>query len=121
MTAISQLITDISATGARFVISDGGVGLDRPIPADLLTLAKQHKAAIRDYLIQRQEADRKRGIRMLATAAKGLPVNLQELTDFFRDDLEDFGNGAVSMAGIRKACVWFAYVYPAWRAQQCKN
>jgi hypothetical protein len=118
MTTISQLISDISATGARFVISESGVGLDRPIPADLLTLAKQHRAAIRDYLIRQQEADRQRGIRMLANAAKGLPVNLQELTDFFADDLEDFGNGTVSPAGIRKACEWFAYAHKG-RAAPC--
>ena len=54
----------------------------------------------------------------LRVAARGLPLDFAELQAFFVDDLTDFGSGAVSAEGIRKATEWFAYTYPAWRAAQ---
>ncbi|MDD5393153.1 MAG: hypothetical protein PHE17_09060 [Thiothrix sp.] len=111
MTAITQIIRDINATGAQFVINaHGGVGLDRAIPVDLLSVAKQHKDGIREELIRLE------GIRRLGVAAEGLPLDFADLQAFFFEDLPDFGSGAVSMEGIRHACEWFAYTYKG-RAQ----
>lgn len=115
MSAITQIIRDISATGAKFVINENGIGLDRTIPVELLSLAKQNKDAIR---LELEAQQRREGIRNLRLAAQGLKLNFEELARFFEIDLMDFGNGAVSMAGIRKAAEWFAYTYPAWRAAQ---
>lgn len=111
MSAIAQIIRDISATGARFIISESGVGIDRQVSSDLLNLAKQHKEAIRDYLLQQWEADKQRGIQMLASAATGLPVNQQELTDFFRDDLEAIGAGEISREALLASVRWYAKHY----------
>ncbi|MDQ5770818.1 hypothetical protein [Thiothrix subterranea] len=47
---VMQIINDITATGARFVLDADGVGLDRIIPDDLLELARQHKFAIKREL-----------------------------------------------------------------------
>ena len=113
-----QIINDITATGARFVLDADGVGLDRIIPDDLLELARQHKFAIKRELEAQQAAIRAEGIRLLKVAAHGLPLDFAELQAFFSNDLPDFGTGEVTQAGIRKACEWFAHVYPAWRAAQ---
>lgn len=51
---------------------------------------------------------KKQGMNRLEVAAQGLPVTLDELAVIFADDLEDFGVGAVSMAGIRQACEFYA-------------
>lgn len=56
------------------------------------------------------------GLKRLEVAAQGLPVILDELIEFFSDDLQDFGSGAVTMAVIRQACEWYAYRYKC-RAQ----
>lgn len=48
------------------------------------------------------------GLKRLEAAAAGLPIPLDELAVIFADDLEDFGAGAVSMAGIRQACEFYA-------------
>ena len=113
-----QIINDITATGARFVLDADGVGLDRIIPDHLLELARQHKFAIKRELEAQQAEFRVEGIKRLEMAAKGLPVTSNELKAFFADDLVSFGTGEVTQAGIRKACEWFAHVYPAWRAAQ---
>ena len=52
-----------------------------------------------------------KGIEKLAVAAQGLPVTLAELEAFFAHDLQSFGNGGASMAGIRKACEWYAFTH----------
>ena len=54
---------------------------------------------------------KKQGIEKLAVAAQGLPVTLAELEAFFAHDLQEFGNGGVTMAGIRKACEWYAFTH----------
>ena len=54
---------------------------------------------------------KKRGREKLAVAAQGLPVTLAELEAFFAHDLQSFGDGSVTMAGIRKACRWYAYTH----------
>jgi len=115
---VMQIINDIAATGARFVLDADGVGLDRIIPDDLLELARQHKFAIKRELEAQQAVIRAEGIRLLKVAAHGLPLDFDELQAFFDGDIHDFGSGGVSPAGIRKACEWFANVYPLWRAQQ---
>ena len=51
---------------------------------------------------------KKQGMNRLEVAAQGLPITLDELAVIFADDLEDFGAGAVSMAGIRQACEFYA-------------
>ena len=61
---------------------------------------------------------RREGIKRLKVAAHGLPLDFAELQAYFEGDIHDFGSGGVSPAGIRKACEWFANVYPLWRAQQ---
>lgn len=48
------------------------------------------------------------GLKRLEAAAAGLPIPLDELAVIFTDDLEDFGAGTVSMAGIRQACEFYA-------------
>jgi siroheme synthase len=115
---VLQIINDITATGARFVLDADGVGLDRAIPDDMLELARQHKYAIKRELEAQQKAIRAEGIKRLKVAAHGLPLDFAELQAFFDGDIHDFGSGGVSPAGIRKACEWFANVYPMWRAQQ---
>ena len=115
---VVQIISDITATGARFILDADGVGLDRIIPDGLLELARQNKHEIRRELESQQAAIRDEGLKRLKSAAQGLPVSFQELSSFFAGDLQSFGIGEVKQAGIRKACEWFAYVYPAWRAQQ---
>lgn len=108
MSKALEIIEQITATGARLVPVQGGVGFDKPLPDDLLTLARDHKDAIRAEL----EAQTKQaGVKRLETAAKGLPATLEELQEFFQDDLLDFGNGGVSDAGIRKACEWYAFTH----------
>ena len=54
---------------------------------------------------------KKQGIEKLAVAAQGLPVTLAELEAFFAHDLQEFGNGGVTMAGSRKACEWYAFTH----------
>ena len=49
------------------------------------------------------------GLKRLEVAAQGLPVTLDELAEFFVSDLQGFGNGSVTMNGIRKACEWYAF------------
>ncbi|MEB4590033.1 hypothetical protein VSS37_03485 [Candidatus Thiothrix sp. Deng01] len=51
---------------------------------------------------------RRQGLKVLEAAAAGLPIPLDDLAVIFADDLEDFGAGAVSMAGIRQACEFYA-------------
>lgn len=57
MTTAQDIIRQVSATGARFVLVAGGVGFDRPLPGDLLELAREHKAAIQQELEQQATAD----------------------------------------------------------------
>lgn len=48
----------------------------------------------------------------LVKLAKGLPVSPDELFEFFRDDLADFGTpGAVQDQGIKQAAEWFVMRY----------
>jgi|GEM_PF-3081993 len=49
------------------------------------------------------------GLKRLAVAAQGLPVTLAELEAFFANDLQEFGNGGVSMATIKQLVEWYAY------------
>ena len=50
-----------------------------------------------------------KGIEKLAVAAQGLPVTLAELEAFFAHDLQEFGNGGVTMATIKQVVEWYAY------------
>ncbi|MBO0612957.1 hypothetical protein [Thiothrix fructosivorans] len=115
---VQRFINDITATGARFVVDAGDVWLDRPIPDDLLEIARQQKEPIRQELEAQRAAIRLNGVELLSMAAQGLPLDFAELLAFFDGDIHDFGSGGVSPAGIRKACEWFAYVYPLRRAAQ---
>lgn len=108
MSKALEIIGQVTATGARLVLVQGGVGFDKPLPDDLLTLARDHKDAIRAEL----EAQTKQaGVKRLETAAQDLPATLEELQEFFQGDLLDFGNGGVCDAGIRKACEWYAFTH----------
>ena len=104
MSAALDIIRRVSETGARLVLVNGGVGFDKPIPAELLTLARQCKDAIREALEAQTEESRAEGLKRLEAAARGLPATLDELAEFFRDDLPDFASGAVKPEGIRLAC-----------------
>ena len=106
MSAALDIIRRVSETGARLVLVNGGVGFDKPLPDDLLTLARAHKDAIRAEL---EAQTKQKGVKRLETAAKGLPATLEELQEFFQGDLLDFGNGGVCDAGIRKACEWVVF------------
>ena len=108
MSKALEIIGQVTATGARLVLVQGGVGFDKPLPDDLLTLARDHKDAIRAEL---EAQTKQKGVKRLETAAKGLPVTLEELQEFFQGDLLDFGSGGVCDAGIRKACEWYAFVH----------
>lgn len=108
MNTARDIINQVSATGARLVLVPGGVGFDKPIPDNLLYLARDHKEVIRAELEAQATQE---GVKRLETAAKGLPVTLEELQEFFQGDLLDFGDGSVTMAGIRKACEWYAFVH----------
>lgn len=48
-----QIIKQVNAAGARFVLNGNELGLDKQIPADLLVKAKQHKSAIRKILLSK--------------------------------------------------------------------
>lgn len=115
MTQISQLISDISATGARFVIRDDGVGLDRPIPAGLLVLARQNKASIHKELARQREATRQRGERRLQAAAQGLPINPVELLSFYAGDIMAIGAGEVSDEALAASVRCYA-MHHVWHA-----
>lgn len=52
---------------------------------------------------------KKQGMKRLEVAASGLPVTLDELSAFFADDLQSFGMGEVSQAGILKAVRWYVF------------
>ena len=54
---------------------------------------------------------KEQGIEKLAVAAQGLPVTLAELEAFFAHDLQEFGNGGVTMAGIVQAVRWYAFTH----------
>ena len=108
MSKALEIIGQVTATGARLVLVQGGVGFDKPLPDDLLTLARDHKDAIRAEL---EAQTKQKGVKRLETAAKGLPVTLEELQEFFQGDLLDFGSGGVCDAGIRKACEWYAFTH----------
>ena len=49
------------------------------------------------------------GVKRLEAAAKGLPVTIAELVDFFANDLVSFGQGEVKQVGIEQAVKWFVY------------
>ena len=49
------------------------------------------------------------GVKRLEAAAKGLPVTIAELVDFFAGDLVSFGQGEVKQVGIEQAVKWFVY------------
>ncbi len=104
MSVAQDIIRRVSETGARLVLVNGGVGFDKPIPAELLSLARQHKDAIREALETQAEDIRSQGLKRLEVAARGLPATMNELAEFFRDDLLDFASGAVKLEGIRLAC-----------------
>ena len=108
MSKALDIIGQVTATGARLVLVQGGVGFDKPLPDDLLTLARDHKDAIRAEL---EAQTKQKGVKRLETAAKGLPVTLEELQEFFQGDLLEFGSGGVCDAGIRKACEWYAFTH----------
>ena len=108
---VQQIIKDISATGTRFVLNKDGIGLDRPIPDNLLLLARQYKADIKRELETQQAEFRVEGIKRLEMAAQGLPVTSNELKAFFADDLVSFGTGEVTQAGIVKAVRWYVFTY----------
>jgi hypothetical protein len=110
MSKALDIIGQVTATGARLVLVQGGVGFDKPIPDDLLYLARDHKEVIRAELEAQATQE---GVKRLEEAAKGLPVTLEELQEFFQGDLLDFGTGTgtVTMAGIRKASEWYAFVH----------
>jgi hypothetical protein len=52
---------------------------------------------------------KKQGLKRLEVAAQGLPVTIGELLAFFADDLQSFGSGEVTQAGIVKAVRWFVF------------
>jgi hypothetical protein len=106
MNTARDIINQVSATGARLVLVQGGVGFDRPIPDNLLRLARDHKAAIRAEL---EAQTTQEGIKRLKEAAQGVPATLEELQAFFADDLESFGMGEVSQAGIVQAVRWYVF------------
>ena len=108
MSKALEIIGQVTAIGARLVLVQGGVGFDKPLPDDLLTLARDHKDAIQAEL---EAQTKQKGVKRLETAAKDLPVTLEELQEFFQGDLLDFGNGGACDAGIRKACQWFAFTH----------
>ena len=108
MNTARDIINQVSATGARLVLVQGGVAFDKPIPDNLLRLARDHKAAIRAEL---EAQTTQEGIKRLKEAAQGVPATLEELQAFFADDLESFGMGEVSQAGIVQAVRWYAYQY----------
>jgi hypothetical protein len=109
MNTARDIINQVSATGARLVlVQGGGVGFDKPLPDDLLTLARDHKDAIRAEL---EAQTKQKGIKRLKEAAQGVPATLEELQAFFADDLQSFGSGEVVQAGIVKAVRWYAYQY----------
>lgn len=109
------IIKQVAKAGARFVIDGEKVGLDRLVSAELMALARDHKDAIRAELEAPSARLKAAGLKRLKAATAGLPLDFAELQAFFSDDLESFGAGEVQQAGIRKACEWFAYSYPAWR------
>ena len=108
MNTARDIINQVSATGARLVLVQGGVAFDKPIPDNLLRLARDHKAAIRAEL---EAQTTQEGIKRLKEAAQGVPATLEELQAFFADDLQSFGAGEVKQAGIVQAVRWFAYQY----------
>lgn len=118
--AVQQIIKDIFATGARFVLNVEGIGLDRPIPDNLLLLARQYKTDIKRELEAQQAAFRAEGIKRMEIAAQGLPVTSNELKEFFADDFVSFGTSEVTQAGIVKAVRWYAFTYKG-RAEQSQR
>ena len=106
MNTARDIINQVSATGARLVLVQGGVAFDKPIPDNLLRLARDHKAAIRAEL---EAQTTQEGIKRLKEAAQGVPATLEELQAFFADDLESFGMGEVSQAGIVQAVRWYVF------------
>ncbi|WP_028488170.1 hypothetical protein [Thiothrix lacustris] len=52
---------------------------------------------------------KREGVKRLETVAQGLPVTLAELEAFFAHDLQEFGNGGVTMATIKQVVEWYAY------------
>lgn len=111
MSTAQDIIRQVSATGARLVLVNGGVGFSKPLPENLVALAREHKAEIRRELERQAGTDKAEGLRRLEVAAQGLPATIKELAEFFADDLPSFGSGEVKRAGIRKACEWFAYIH----------
>ena len=103
------IIKQVTASGARFILDGDRVGIDRLVPAELLELARQHKEAIRGELAATQARLKSAGLAQLVQAARGLPATLDELAEFFSDDLEDFGTGVVKPEGIRQACEWVVF------------
>ena len=57
MNAAQDIIKQVSATGARFMLVNGGVGFDKPLLPHLLLLAKQHKAEIKTELEQQWDTE----------------------------------------------------------------
>ncbi len=49
------------------------------------------------------------GLKRLEVAAQGLPITIGELSAFFADDLQSFGSGEVTQAGIVKAVRWYVF------------
>ena len=106
MSTARDIINQVSATGARLVLVQGGVGFDKPIPDNLLRLARDHKDAIRAEL---EAQNTQEGVKRLKEAAQDVPVTLEELQAFFADDLQSFGAGEVTQDTIRQLARWFAY------------
>ena len=98
MVSIQALINEIIDTGAKFVVTDDGIGLSKLVPESLLVLAKLHKKEIVDYL---QQQDTQQGLMILKQLSAGLPIDGDELMAFYADDLQYIGTGEIPADTIK--------------------
>ena len=86
----------------------GGANYDVMQPIDFYVVSPKNSRNSENSSSNASEL-KNQGVKRLEAAAKGLPVTIAELVDFFANDLVSFGQGEVKQVGIEQAVKWFVY------------
>ena len=99
----------IAAQDSGIAAQDSGIANDDVMqPIDFYVVSPKNSMNSENSSSNASEL-KNQGVKRLEAAAKGLPVTIAELVDFFANDLVSFGQGEVKQVGIEQAVKWFVY------------
>lgn len=94
-----QIIKEVSATGARFVIEGDDIGLTQVVPDELLNKARLNKSAIKQILLSLQKQKINRPKVWCLKIKTGESINTMTVIDPERLDNEAFGKSQALVFG----------------------